>query len=214
VELDAAKSLHALGQEWHFDQGTYKYFPSCFCNHAAIVAAQRAAGRLMAPAEISECTVRITPFAARLVGAPFDPGANPQVSAQFSAQYSVANALLRGGLSVADISPAAVMDAQVLGLAQRIRIEIDESASANYTPAVVEIRLHDGTERSARVDTIPGTPAQPATHAELIDKVKAGFETGPAALTPAQFGQLASRVEGLEAFGGMGSFWSFLPVKH
>lgn len=205
--LDSRKPLLKLGEDWHFNNGTFKNFPSCFCNHAAIVAAQRAAGRLLATDEIKTCTVRIPPFSARMVGGPFKPGSNPQVSAQFSVRYSVANALLRGGLALDDITATAVLAPDVASLAQRIQVEIDESADGSYTPATVCLTLRDETMKSVRIDAIPGTPALPAAPCDLLTKAEACFKTGIAKLSSRQFARLSQRIDQLEAESKMRDFW-------
>jgi len=208
TSLDANIPFVGLGDEWHFCAATYKFFPSCLCNHAAILAAQRAAGRRLRPEEIEQCTVKLPPFSARLVGAPFTPGSNPQTSAQFSVQYSVANALVRGGLTIADISVPAVLDASVIALAQRIKVEIDASATEWYTPATVEILLSDGSFKSVRVDSIPDATTGQRAAERRIEKARSCFTTGPSALTSEQFERLNHRISQLGEVVHMEDFWN------
>ena len=78
------------------------------------------------------------PYVNRLVGAPFEPGTDPQVTAQFSVQYSVACAILRKRLTVADIQPEAVLADDVGALARSVVVNIDE-AWGNSRGATVRI---------------------------------------------------------------------------
>src|SRR5690606_15129686 len=110
-----------LGRDFpHISTGIKRY-PSCACNHTAIEAALQLA-RAGPPQEgdIVSLKVVISPYVQRVVGAPFDPGPAPQVTAQFSVQYSVASAILRGRFGVSDIEAAAVTDPKVARLAQAV----------------------------------------------------------------------------------------------
>lgn len=202
--LDHARVLDGLGSQWQFESLTLKNFPSCFCNHAAIVATIELVRRHgIGAADVEDCSVVLTPFSARLVGAPFSPSDSPQVAAQFSAQYSVANVLQRGGFGVGDIDPSAVLDPAIIALAGRVRVSVDSTSTGKFAPATVRVRTRDGRMLSERVDTIPGTPAQPATGAELRRKAAACFACGPRPMPPQHVGQLMERIDRLETLQSM-----------
>lgn len=210
VHLDAEKALSGLGRDFRFTTLTIKNFPSCFCNHAAILAAQQLTrGGTFRADEIASCKVTLTPSSARLVGAPFAPGDNPQVAAQFSAQYSVANVLLRGGLDVSDIAPHSVLDPDVVGLASRIEVVADDDWAARFTPSIVELRLANGVARKAVVDVIPGTPAMPLTATALRHKAAACFSSGVRPLPAPHLEQLMARIERLESLDSLSDLWNF-----
>jgi len=201
--LDLPVALVGLGEEWNFNKAVVKRFPSCFCNHAAIVAAQRAVQRPLQPDEIEACTVTIPPFAARLVAGHFDPDGNPQVAAQFSVQYSVANALVRGGLALADIAPDAVLHPPLVALARRVQVKVDTTAQDSYTPASVEVQLRDGSVRTGRPEQIPGPPAAPFEPAQWRAKAAACFDNAPVPLPARGQELLARRLAKLESLSSM-----------
>lgn len=204
VGIDHDRVLDGLGAQWRFSTLTFKNFPSCFCNHAAIVAAIELVRRYsIGAADIDDCSVGLTPFSARLVGAPFAPGDSPQVAAQFSAQYSVANVLARGGFSVGDIDPVAVLDPAIGALAARVRVSVDAGLPGKFAPATVTVRTRDGRTLSTTVDTIPGTPAQPATDAEVRQKALMCFASGPRPMPLPHVEQLMARIDRLESLGSM-----------
>jgi 2-methylcitrate dehydratase PrpD len=210
VHLDAKLVLADLGREYRCSAVTLKDFPSCFCNHAAILAAlEIVEGGTFAASEVDSCTVTLTPFSFRLVGSAFNPEANPQVAAQFSAQYSVASVLLRGRFHISDIEPRAVMDPEVLALARRVEVIVDDSAGGKFAPASVRVRLRSGAERSVTIDRIPGTPALPLTDAALRRKVDMCFAGGVRAMPGTDVDQLVERIERIETFDTLSNLWSF-----
>lgn len=96
-----------------------KRWPSCgACHHAQAAAEQVHDQSDFSPEEID----RVELFGcAPLVSGPFEPGDNPQVSAQFSVEWAVAHTLLRGPASLADYTDQAVLsDEKVIALANDI----------------------------------------------------------------------------------------------
>src|SRR4051812_13530548 len=136
---DAAALFADIGRIYPHVETAIKKFPSCACNHTAIEAALYLVREHdVAPAEVTAVEVTISPYVHRLVGAPFEPGADPQVTAQFSVQYSVACAILRRRLSVADIQDSAVLEPNIGNLARSIKVIVDEQRG-NSRGATVRI---------------------------------------------------------------------------
>ena len=91
-----AAFVDGLGDEWRLTQFMFKRFPSCGVTQGVTQQALDVAAELdLRPDDVARVTVRMPPYSHRLVGNPFSPGANPRVSAQFSVQYCVANAIAR-----------------------------------------------------------------------------------------------------------------------
>lgn len=207
--LDHAVVLDGLGHDYRFTSLTLKKYASCFCNHAAIEATLDLVRRhKLAAADISEARVRISPFMARLVGAQFAPGDNPQVAAQFSVQYSIASALLRGRFAVGDIQPAAVLDAEALALARRVQVEVDPSQTGKFVPATVTVKTQRGMEHHSTATVLPGTPAHPMSDAEHRAKAVACFTSGARPMTAAQAERFADRIGDLESLRSMRDLWN------
>ncbi len=205
--VDAHKALDGLGREFLFPALTLKRHASCYCNHAAIEATLDLVRRHgLRAAEAGEITVRLTPFMARLVGAPYAPGDNPQVSAQFSVRYSVASILQRGRFTLDDILPAAATDQVVCALAGRVQVEIDESKAGRFLPAAVRVRTTSGKDLEATIATLAGTPADPFTDAEVRAKALACFGAGARPMAPDAATRIAERIAGLESVGDMREF--------
>jgi 2-methylcitrate dehydratase PrpD len=208
--LDHGRVFGGLGEEYLFSSLTLKKYASCFCNHAAIEATLDLVSRQRVKAQDAESvSVRISPFMARLVGADFAPGDNPQVSAQFSVQYSVASALLRGRFSVGDIHPDAVSDAEVGALAKRVRIEVDQSQSGKFVPATVTVGTKRGSWFEATATALPGTPGNPLTDDEHRAKIAGCFASGARAMPAKQAERLIEKIGNLENLASMRDLWDF-----
>lgn len=174
TQLDA-DFLGELGDRYDSLGMTFKKYASCMCNHTPIEAALRLCSETGAQsADIESVLVTISPFMHRLTGAPFVPGDNPQVSAQFNVRYSVASALVRGRFEPRDIEPAAVLDAGVLDLAARVEVRLDESAE-RFGPARLDVRWRGKGGHSITVQVPPGTPGDPLPEAEILAKARSAF---------------------------------------
>lgn len=195
---DRTALLDGLGERFETANTGIKKFPSCACNHAAIQAVSRltSAHRLRAR-DVKDVSVCITPFMNRLVGAPYDPSVDPQVAAQFSVQYSVATVLVRGGFSLADITPERARDPEVGRLARSIRVEVDNSDNGTLAPSTVRVaaagRLLEETVRA-----VPGSADAPLTDEEVLAKFRDCLGFGPAAMPAARGEALAEAIIHLE----------------
>jgi len=196
--------LDGLGVSYPHVETGVKRFPSCACNHTAIEAAlQLAREHPVQSSEIADLDVTISPYVHRLVGAPFDPSSDPQVAAQFSVQYSVAAAMLRGRFGVGDIEPDAVLERAVLALARRISVHADETWG-NSRAATVVIRMHSGERRERHVANIPGSQEAPLAEADRREKALDCLRAGVHPLDGAQAQRLVDRVLGLDRLADAG----------
>ena len=199
---DAHRALAGFGDSFASMSTSFKKFPCCACNHAAIDAALRLMVRHGIDGnDVEAAEVRITPYSDRLIGAPFNPGTNPQVTGQFSVQYAVAATLLRGHFELADIEPDAVCDPAVARLANAIRVQVVPEWKDRLVPAELSIQTRDGRSLFQRVDVVPGGPDTPLGPEALRDKIADCFHGGPHALSRAAFETLERHIAGLEMIG-------------
>lgn len=208
-EVDTAAALEGLGREFRCVAVTLKRHASCYCNHAAIEAALELVARHgLRASDVRDVSVCITPFMARLVGAPYAPGDNPQVSAQFSVQYSVANVLLRGRFAVEDTLHAAATDPDVCALAARVRVDVDAAQAGKFVPATVRVRTTSGAALEATATRLPGTPSNPMPEAELHAKAMACFGSGVRPMQIDAARRFAVRIAAVDTMADMREFLS------
>ena len=206
--LDRERTLGELGKNYLLQTLTLKNYPSCFCNHAAIVATEQLVEQHQLSADqVAECTVRITPYMNRLVGAAFAYGDSPQVSAQFSVQYSVASILLRGRFRLQDIDTEAVLDPAIMECIKKIKIEIDSTETGKFTPATVRIKMKTAETFSCTINEILGTPGKPLSDEQVRQKAMDCLTSGPYALPLLQAQKLIARIDALDQFENMQNFW-------
>lgn len=212
-EGDAAAATDRLGETFHTPGLTFKKYPSCFCNHAAIEATlDIMRSHDVAAEDVEAAEVVLSPFAARLVGAPFAPGDAPQVAAQFSAQYSVASVLLRRCFGLAEIMPDAVLDPKIAALAAKVMVHVDPAREGKFVPADVTVVTRGGRRLSARAETLPGTPERPLTEAELREKALDCFSRGTHPLSASQAEALTTRILELERLDDVRRLYDGLPA--
>ncbi|WP_340151209.1 MmgE/PrpD family protein [uncultured Sneathiella sp.] len=163
--------LNQLGQRFENIETTFKAYPSCACNHAVICAMLEIVKDQDLKAEdVASIELVVTPYINRLVGAPFSPGSNPQVAAQFNMRYSVAAVLLNGQFGINEIKPGVVLDPRAAELANHMSVVVDENRTGEFGPVKITITCQDSHKITVNANTIPGRPDKPLTEAELITK--------------------------------------------
>lgn len=208
---DPAIVTDGLGERHEVLNITLKKFPSCGCNHAPIEAVlqlmmeNRLTGDDIAAAETS-----ISPYMARLVGAPYDPSGNALVAAQFSVQYSVASAIMRGRLGLAELESEAAREPAVAAFARTIKVVVDETRHGPELDGGVRLTTRDGRTFARTVSDLPGSPQAPLSDVDFEQKTIECFGSGVAPLTASQAKALLGRIDALEKiedvaglFGGL-----------
>ncbi len=177
-----------------------KKFPTCGCNHAVIEAAlQLTLENDLHPPRIVRAIARISPYMNRLVGAPYDPDDNPEVAAQFSAQYGIACAVSRRKVGLGELEASSALDPGLRELASRVFIEIDASNAGQLVPAEVELVLDDGTRLTRRISALPGSPENPMTPADEAEKNRDCLARGVSPLSQEAIDRLIARIADIEA---------------
>jgi 2-methylcitrate dehydratase PrpD len=160
--------------------------------------------------DIEAIEVEISPFMNRLVGAPFDPGGDPQSAAQFNIRYSIACAILRRKFGLAELETEVVRDAAIARLAQRVEVAVDPENAGSRGPAVLRIRTRRHGEIVHRVEHEPGSVEAPLTDAEIADKCRECFALGARPLSPGETERLMARVARVEEVADMAAFFDAL----
>lgn len=207
-EGNPLKVLDGLGQSYALEQTNLKKYPTCACSHAALDAAFSLIREYdLKPEDVSSIEVVHSPLMHRLVGAPFDPSRNPQVTAQFSVRYALASALMRRRVAIDDIQEAAVLDPAIRDITRRIDVVVDENNKSSRAPATVSMQTRHG-KLSRTMHEFPWSADAPPSDEELAGKVDACFGYGTDALAPAARKTLVARVRRIEEMDDMSGFFS------
>lgn len=199
-EVDLERLFGGLGERWEALNLSMKPYPCCRCNHPTIQLALEMRDRGVAPESIEGGVIRMGQVNRDCVGAHYDPAtsSSPVVHAQFNAAFSFARALIDGHIDVGSYAEDRINDPAVISLAQRFTVESDPAIEATaLEPARVELRLAGGKVETAGRDTVKGSPVEPMSRDEVLDKFATNMEFGLGAGRP-QAEALADLVLALE----------------
>lgn len=173
-----------LGQRYEFYNTFIKKHPSCGTTNSAIDAiCELMEEKDVTPEEVAEIHVKVTPFTLNFTGRPFEYGDNPRISAMYSIQYCVANALLRKSCKLDHFNESSVREPALLELITKIYPAVADHSLDRLTDigSLMEVIMKDGTVHKKLVEFPKGTLQNPLTKEELIEKFKdcAGFAKKP-----------------------------------
>ncbi len=162
-----------LGQEFGVNKLMYKKYPSCGATLNAVEAVLELRREYdISPDEIARIDVYISQSAYNLVGRPFEIRDNPVVDAQFSIQYAVASALLRGGSKLEHFTDRFIRDPEIIKLAGKVHPVVGTEAEGlgDSGGCFMEIKMKGGAKYSRFMKYHKGTPANPLTDEEIREK--------------------------------------------
>jgi 2-methylcitrate dehydratase PrpD len=170
--------LDGLGEHWEMPGIFYKPYPTNHFTHAGIDAALALRAQGVEPGEIEAIELGVPAPVLRTIAEPAEQKANPLTPyhAKFSGPFTVAAALVGGGgLGVYsnDFTDDTLHDPERLRLAGLVRCVADQEATEIFPhqfPAVLTIRLRDGSELSERIRYNRGGPDRPLSPEELAIK--------------------------------------------
>jgi 2-methylcitrate dehydratase PrpD len=195
-----------LGRRYELTQLSYKPYPCCRFNHSAINAALALRESALMNAEtVRRIRVGVNKQAYEAVCTPVEVRKAPQtvVQAQFSIPYTVATALLDGGVTLEHFSEAALQRADLLALALKIDAYVDEEIERDYgrniSPALVTVEMEDGSTQRLRVDVPLGHPSRPMSSADFNAKAQDCLRAAVRPLRDDAHLELRSLVDRLES---------------
>jgi 2-methylcitrate dehydratase len=125
------------------------------------------------PEEVAEIIIEQRPREAINLGNIIFP--EDIISAQFSARFGLALRLIKGSNGFQDYNEKNIKDPQILNLIKKMKYIPDEKCEklkVDGGPALVTIKLKDGTTYVEQIDYAKGTVQNPMTMEELKDKFK------------------------------------------
>jgi 2-methylcitrate dehydratase PrpD len=116
---------------------------------------------------IDRIDVMVPPYCHKLVGHPFRVGDNPRVSGQFSIQYCIANALMRGRAKLQHFEESNVKDPKIMALVQKVHVIADPALNQRgHTALDMKISMKGGVVHRGSVDIAIGFPGNPLSQEE------------------------------------------------
>ncbi len=214
--LPPADVVAGLGEEWRLQRMMFKPYPSCGATQGMTALVLDLVAELdLRPEQVAAVEVRQPPYSHKLVGHPFKLGANPRVDAQFSAQYCVANAIVRKSSKLDHFRPVQIADPAVLALAQRVTAVGDAALDARgHTAVDVSVTLRDGQRHARGLDIAPGYPGRPLSDAQHLGRFRDCMAYAAHPLPAAQAQAFLQGVESLATLPDARSLLQALVLPH
>jgi len=150
AEVDYAKITAGLGETWEVAATAVKPFPICHLLHACADSALELGRKHgLKAADIERIHALLPRETLHLVAEPEANKLKPASSydAKFSAQFVVAACFVRGRFGLAELESDALADAEILGLAQKVKCQVDPHATfPRYFSGGVVVATRDGRE--------------------------------------------------------------------
>ena len=197
--LDVDAVVADLGTHWRVHDVVFKKYPSCGVTQGVTeLALSIVADAGVVADTVRSAQVRLPPYAFRLVGHPFQIGANPRVDAQFNARYCVANAIARGSSRLQHFDPASVADPALRGLVDRITVIADSAMDARGHAAVdLAVTTTDGTVHRRSLDVPPGFPGAELSDAQHLARFRDCLAYAPRPLAEASVQRFLAALDGI-----------------
>lgn len=163
-----------LGKEYRIMWTGNKPYCCCAGQHSVIDAAAKIkAEHNVQSEEVDEIIIEQLQREVGAVGNIIEP--HDITSAQFSARFGVALRLIKGSNGSSDYTEKNIRDPELLSLTRKVRYLATEKlaeSAVGGAPAIVTIKLKNGTTYQARVDYAKGTKRNLMTKKELEQKFK------------------------------------------
>jgi 2-methylcitrate dehydratase len=198
-----------LGKRF-YAEAYFKPYPACMAAHSSIDCALALRTRHeLDPRRIAAVVVRLPePLLRNFCGKPFEIRRFPQGDANFSFQFLVANALLRGSVLQDHYEEASIRSLAMTGMLSRVTLA---RLPAGRSGVEIEVRTDDGDSlvetHGALTDRHPFV--KPATRAQIIDKFHQQCAYS-GRTTQRQAQQIVARIDALENEADMASFVSLV----
>ena len=180
-QFTGSEVVDGLGNSYRMQEVGFKKYPCCaMAAGPTEVTLRMQRENDLDPAEIRSVRLKLPPYGYRLIGHEFKIGANPTVDGQFSAQYCVANVLLRGRSSIRHFTAEAVRDPQIRNLISKITVTSDPALiPRGQTATDMEIVMANGGVYHGGIDIAPGFPGNPLTDDDHMQRFLDCIDVAP-----------------------------------
>jgi 2-methylcitrate dehydratase PrpD len=187
-----------LGRIWRTAEYSFKPYPCCRCNHSPIGLGIQLHHEGIRTQDVKGIEIGMGKVNWLTVGEPYEVSRDSVVHAQFNAAYSFARALADGRVDLHTYRKPAISDPKIVALTRVTNVIADPAIDPTaIEPARVRLTLQSGRSVDASSDTIKGSPQEPLTDEELLQKFRACLGFGLNA-TRAEADRLAEVVMSLE----------------
>jgi 2-methylcitrate dehydratase PrpD len=162
-----------FGKRWVTETLAFKPYPCGTMTHPYIDCARRLAARGVKAEEIREIVCEVGEGTVHRLWEPLAAKQRPPngYAGKFSTPYCIAAGFVRGNVGLIDFSDAAVHDPAVVGLASKVRYQIDpQNPYPNNFTGHIRAALADGRVIEERQPHMRGGAHEPLTRADIEEK--------------------------------------------
>jgi 2-methylcitrate dehydratase PrpD len=204
-----AAATDGLGERWELAQVSFKPFPANHYTHCGIDAAVELRRAGVRADEVERADLGVAAPTLPTIGQPIEVKRRPKTGydAKFSAPYTIAAALLGGhglGLGLDDFTDDLARGPERRQLMDRVWVHADPRCTEIYPdqfPAILHVRLRNGTGLRREVLTNLGSPQRPLTGPQLARKFEDNALTVLPAPVVSQVTDLIDRLDQLAEAG-------------
>lgn len=211
-EYDRDALLRSLGSEFTGTLLSIKPYPSCRMTHASIDLALRLKKEHKIDlSAVEQVTLRPSKMVHEMVGSPLQLRENPQVDAQFCIPYTVTIALLKGDVFIDDFEAENVRNQEVINLTSKVVVTVDPHLAAkDMNSCSIEIRMKDGQTFTASTSALKGSPANPLSFEECMQKFKKCVAYSPRKVPAGKADEILDAIRNLENINDIKEFTGLL----
>jgi len=200
-QFTGADVVGGLGNAYRMQDVAFKKYPCCsLASGPTDVTLRMLREHNLDPAAIRSVKLTLPPYGYRLIGHEFKIGDNPTVDGQFSAQYCVANVLLRGRSRIRHFTAESVRDPEIGNLISRIAVTSDPAlARRGHTAMDMEIAMMNGDVYTGGIDIAPGFPGNPLTDEDHMQRFMDCIDVAPEWFERDRVGEIVSFIGSIEA---------------
>ena len=184
--MDPDVATSELGQRWELRQNGQKPYACGVVSHPTIDAVRHLRDSTgIPPEEVESIRAEVNPYVLELMGKT-EPGVG--LEGKFSIFHCAAIGYIDRAARVRQFSDEAVRRPEVVALRSRVRAETDPSLPTSS--ARVQVTARDGRAAEEFVEAATGTPGNPMSDADLVDKF---MDLVAERFTPIRARQIASQ---------------------
>lgn len=201
--LDPEEVVGDFGRRFELQKVVFKKYPCCGMTQGPTDLILRMIKEHHLELEgIERIDVTVPPYCHKLVGHPFQAGDNPRVNAQFSIQYCLANALIRGTPRLQHFEESCVKDPKVMEGISKVHVFADPALDRRgHTALDMKVSMKGGGVYQGMVDIAVGFPGNPLSQEEHERRFWDCIEYAPRSLKKNRAEELISLIAGLEEVG-------------
>lgn len=177
-EADAKLAAERLGKVHRITEVSWKPFPTGRAAQGGIVCVQKLLEQGVAVDQIASLILSGPPIIPRLVARPMIENMSANY-ARLCFPYLGAITLLRGTVGLSDFSEEDLSDTEIRVLADKISVTTNHVTDpAEFIPQSVTAKLKSGETVTSNIDKLFGSPADPLSHEQHIEKFRSCLSFG------------------------------------